>query len=60
MKEKYKILVETYFDKDEKKTYTKGSTIELTKDKADKLLKMKCVEKPKEKNKSSKEESNEN
>ena len=60
MKDKYKLLVDTYFDKDTKKTYTKGSTIELTQDKAERLLKMKCVEKTKEKNKTSKEESNEN
>lgn len=60
MKQKYKVLVDNYFNKDELKSYAKGSLIELTTDKADKLLKMKCIEKVKEKSKSSKEESNEN
>ena len=61
-KEKYKVLVETYFDKDTRKTYPKGDIIDLTKDKAERLLKIKCVEKYNKKEKPNKEveEANEN
>ncbi len=44
-KEKYKVLVETYFNKDERKSYTKGSIVELNSSKGSYLEKIKAVKK---------------
>ena len=43
MKEKYKVLVDNYFNKEEMKTYPKNSIIELAREKADYLLKEKAI-----------------
>ena len=55
-KEKYKILVKTYFDKDTQITYTKGSIIELDKEKGEYLEHIECVKKIKSKEDKTKEE----
>lgn len=51
-KEKYKVLVDTYFNKDERKSYAKGSAVELNQEKGNYLEHKGYLKKskPKEKN----------
>lgn len=58
MKKKYKVLVATYFNKENKETYAKGSVIELDKEKGEYLEYVGCVKKINDK-KLDKEQKNE-